>query len=501
MESSQISIGADLLDTMQGMESDHSGESLTPTSRSSKDSFRDAEDQEDGENDMDSEENVPYDEENGRDANGIVDGIVDEDSCEERESIASPVFTQSVILNKVPRFAVLTVSQPQKASDGSSSYISYLVTSQQFPGEKPERVRRRYSDFAKLYDGLCAEYPTCAIPPLPDRWRIEYIAGDRFGPEFTTKRAASLQRFLFRVSQHPYLRKSRSFLAFLSTQGGPKQAPHPASNGSADASVESPALSTALDHISEVLMNAFTKAKNQSKEMTDAKERAGRYEQNIATLDKAVVWASKTQGELALDFNNVYKQARKLAELEPQSGPEFDKLAETAKSLARATQQLRVGVDSQFACALRDMSHYVQALKGMLKQREQRQIDYEALVEYLKRSEHELVAAEHGQSPAPALSTSFFRSKMNELRGVDKEQARQQRITKLKNRISMFKEESHRAKQVSDDYEELAKREVRIFDQTEAIELQQSLAGLSNSYIDFYQTILRDFRELEASLD
>ena len=65
----------------------------------------------------------------------------------------------------------------------------------------------------------------------------------------------------------------------------------------------------------------------------------------------------------------------------------------------------------------------------------------------------------------------------------------------------MFKEESHRAKQVSDDYEELAKREVRIFDQTEAIELQQSLAGLSNSYIDFYQTILRDFRELEASLD
>lgn len=406
-------------------------------------------------------------------------------------------FSQSVILNQVPRFEKLTVNQPQKVSDGSSSYISYLVTSQQYPEETPERVRRRFSDFAKLYDKLHTEFVASAVPPLPDRWRLEYIAGDRFSAEFTTKRSASLERFLFRVSQHPSLRRSRCFAQFLSSNGGgPDTSSESRNRATVQPSQESAAI-VALDHLGETLMNAFAKAKHQSKEMIDARERAERYEQNIATIDKAVVRTSKTQSDLALDFEDMHHQALKLAKLEPESGPELEKLAQTAQGLMLATVQLRQGIDSHFGCALRDMSHYVQALKGMLKQREQRQIDYEALIEYLKRSEHELVAAEHGQY-APTFSSSFLRTKLNELRGVDKEHSRQQRITKLKGRITEFREESTKAKQVSDDYEELAKREVRVFDQTEAIELQQSLAGLSDSYIEFYETVLRDCQALEA---
>lgn len=409
-----------------------------------------------------------------------------------------------MILNRVPRYEKLTVSQPQKVSDGSSSYISYLVTSQQYPEESPERVRRRFSDFAKLYDKLHTEFAASAVPPLPDRLRLEYIAGDRFSAEFTTKRSASLERFLFRVSQHPSLRRSRAFAHFLSSSRG---GPDTSSEGrnyrtilhGAQPSQESAAI-VALDHLGETLMNAFAKAKHQSKEMIDARERAERYEQNIATIDKAVVRTSKTQSDLALDFEEMHYQALKLAKLEPECGSELEKLAQTAQGLKSATAKLRQGIDSHFGCALRDMSHYVQALKGMLKQREQRQIDYEALIEYLKRSEHELVAAEHGQN-VPTFSSSFLRTKLNELRGVDKEHSRQQRIAKLKGRITEFREESSKAKQVSNDYEELVKREVRIFDQTEAIELQQSLAGLSDSYIEFYETVLRDCLALEADFD
>lgn len=439
---------------------------------------------------------------------------------------------QSVVLSKVPRYAKLTVTEPQKISDGSSSYISYLVTSQVYEDERPDRVRRRFSEFSRLYDNLCAEFPACAIPPLPDRWRLEYIAGDRFSNEFTTKRAASLQRFLFCVSQHPDLRKSRYFKLFLSVGGAvinghsagaqsqnngvsSQQAlasssrllspgPGPNKNGILDndlgdaraANGES-ATMVALDHISDALMNAFAKAKHQSKDMIDARERADRYEQNINTIDKAVVRTAKGQAELATDFKEMNHYAKKLAMLDPDSASEFNALASTANVLASASNDLRLGVDSHFACALRDMSHYVQALKGMFKQREQRQIDYEALVEYQKRSEHELVAAEHGQ-PAPTFSSSFLRTKMNELRGVDKEQLRQQRISKLKTKISEFKKESAKAKDVSDAFEQLAKREVRVFDQTEAIELQQSLTGLSDSYIEYYSTVLKECRELEA---
>lgn len=476
----------------------------------------------------------------GKDSSQGVEDDVDQDKKKSKqpgkeEQAPRPTsydMAQSVVLSKVPRYAKLTVSEPQKISDGSSSYVSYLVTSQVYEDERPDRVRRRFSEFARLYDNLSTEFPACAIPPLPDRWRLEYIAGDRFSNEFTTKRAASLERFLFRVSQHPDLRKSRYFKLFLSVGGavlnghgaaaqsngngassqqalasssrllspGPGQHKNGALGGDlgdARAANGESATMVALDHISDALMNAFAKAKHQSKDMIDARERADRYEQNITTIDKAVVRTAKGQAELATDFEEMNHYAKKLAKLDPESASEFNALASTASVLANASNDLRLGVDSHFACALRDMSHYVQALKGMFKQREQRQIDYEALVEYQKRSEHELVAAEHGQ-PAPTFSSSFLRTKMNELRGVDKEQIRQQRISKLKTKISEFKKESAKAKDVSDAFEQLAKREVRVFDQTEAIELQQSLAGLSDSYIDYYSTVLKECRELEA---
>ncbi|GMM50431.1 Snx4 protein [Starmerella bacillaris] len=404
------------------------------------------------------------------------------------------------IISQHPRYTILTVTEPQKVSDGSSAHISYLVSSQDTHDDRPEKVRRRFNEFVLLHNALAQEYPSCVIPPIPDKSRLEYIAGDRFSPEFTNKRAVALERFLFRVSQHDELRKSRAFNQFLNPSSGSKS-----TVVSKDSIVEAPRHSQSLptstfDHISDSLMNAFAKARHQSKEMIYARERAERYEHNIGTIDKAVQRVSKTQSDLVPDLESMSKYASKLAKIDPENAEEFNTLSLACHVLAETNGSLRRDVDYNFGGSLRDMAHYVQALKSMLKHREQRQIDYEVLVEYLKRAEHELVGVEHGSEPS-GFSSSFLKSKINELRGVDKQQTRQARITKLKARIDEFKNESTYAKQLSDQLEILARREVRIFEQTEAIELQQTLGGLADSYISYYSDILQKFSELEASLE
>lgn len=379
----------------------------------------------------------------------------------------------------------IRVGSPQKVTEGASAFVAYLVTSER-PGQDAEHVRRRFSDFVKLYDQLVAEYPGCAVPPLPDHSRLEYIAGDRFSEEFTSRRAVSLQRFLFRLTQHPELSRSRALAAFLTPRDllGPRK---PALRLNADSSV--------IDALSDTLLNVFAKVQHQSKEMIEAKDKADRLEHNIGTIDRAFARMTRHQADLVHDLSDVHRQASRLAGLEPGVAREFNQLAKAAKAIASATATLHTAMDATFAGALRDITHYVQAIKQLLKQREQRQIDFEALSDYLARTQNDLAAAQAG-----AGSTSFLRTKVNDLRGVDNEQARQSRLERLNSRVDTLTAEVTRAERISQQFEEVAKREVAIFEATEALELKACLGAIADSNISYYAKVLEECRAIEAEL-
>ncbi|KAA8575316.1 hypothetical protein EYC84_004490 [Monilinia fructicola] len=116
------------------------------------------------------------------------------------------------------------VGSPIKENDGTKdAFVSYLVTTHTtFPTfQKPTTtVRRRFTDFVFLYNTLCREYPACAVPPLPDKHKMEYVRGDRFGTDFTQRRANSLARFLTRLTLHPVLRRSALLIIFWKVRTG-----------------------------------------------------------------------------------------------------------------------------------------------------------------------------------------------------------------------------------------------------------------------------------------
>lgn len=128
---------------------------------------------------------------------------------------------------KPPYWFEIIVSDPQKRTGdpgSSSGYVSYQISTKtnntSFYDNRgdPESiivVHRRYSDLLLLHDILLNRFPTCIIPPLPDKKVFQYIAGDRFSQRFTQKRCHSLQNFLRRVSLHPDLSQSKVFKTFL----------------------------------------------------------------------------------------------------------------------------------------------------------------------------------------------------------------------------------------------------------------------------------------------
>ena len=76
--------------------------------------------------------------------------------------------------NPPPSIKVV-VSQPQKHGDGSTAFISYLVSTRTAIESytAPEMsCRRRFQDFVWLHRAVNEEFPAVVLPPLPGKHRM-----------------------------------------------------------------------------------------------------------------------------------------------------------------------------------------------------------------------------------------------------------------------------------------------------------------------------------------
>lgn len=102
---------------------------------------------------------------------------------------------------------------PRETPLNKSAFFRYKITTESSRAEFSGLFiveRRRYSDFAWLNSTLSNEYPGTILPPLPEKQTI-----GRFSSEFIESRRRALERYLQRISRHPDLSNSSTFLTFL----------------------------------------------------------------------------------------------------------------------------------------------------------------------------------------------------------------------------------------------------------------------------------------------
>eukprot|EP00833_Pecoramyces_ruminatium_P012617 jgi/Orpsp1_1/1186649/evm.model.d7180000052244.1 len=66
----------------------------------------------------------------------------------------------------------IEICDPQKESDGSNFFTTYLIKSKttlEIYKQKDNQVRHRFNDFINLNQALISAYPSCIIPPLPEK--------------------------------------------------------------------------------------------------------------------------------------------------------------------------------------------------------------------------------------------------------------------------------------------------------------------------------------------
>ncbi|OAA63756.1 vacuolar targeting protein [Niveomyces insectorum RCEF 264] len=319
-----------------------------------------------------------------------------------------------------PEILRCRVSSPLTENEGGSNpFTSYLITTNStFPTfQKPTvSVRRRFTDFLYLYNSLFKDYPACAVPPIPDKQRMVRVTGDRFGPDFTNRRAYSLQRFLTRCALHPVLRRAPLLHSFLEsgewnatmrshalrTAGGDSvggygssgtgndygntQSGSSASTGGGGGGGGGGVAGSMFDAFADSFINVFTKVHRLDRRFVEVREKSDRLDEDLGHVEKVVARVVRREADLEADLKDLAEQFQKLLTLEPGVADAVRAFAASVEDTAAGLRGLRDITDQDYLGSLRDMMAYSGSLKNLLKAREQKQLDYEQLTEYLNKS-------------------------------------------------------------------------------------------------------------------
>ena len=323
---------------------------------------------------------------------------------------------------------------------------------------------------------------------------MAYVRGDRFSTEFTQRRAWSLHRFIKRCTMHPVLRRAPILLLFLETSDWNAQMrnrPQRANTGSETSSNATPA--GFLDSVADTMLNAFSKVHKPDKRFLEVTERANKLDEDLNHVEKIVSRVSRREGDLEADYGDLAQNMRKLTPLEPAIEAPLQTFAGCVEETARGWKGIKDHTDQNYLGSLRDMGAYINSVKSLLKTREQKQLDFEGLTDYLQKatSERDILASSNPYAQGSPLNpANFIRNKVEDIRGVDHETARRDRARKLELKIEELNREVESAKSTSEMFDEQVVREVHDFERIKGLEFRDSLGALASQHMNFYQSVI-----------
>ncbi|CAO3590858.1 unnamed protein product [Absidia cylindrospora] len=389
----------------------------------------------------------------------------------------------------------IKVTDPRKENDGQQGiFVSYAIVS------KNATVRRRFQDFVWLFNVLYTNYPACIVPPLPDKHRLEYVKGDRFGTDFVEKRRVSMERFLQRITRHPILHRASFFTTFLESSDFNDASERALREGQ----------ETMIDTIGDSLLNAFVKIRKPEQQFVDMRERVDRLEDNFNTLEKTLTRTNKRTDDLSHDYKELAVSIQGLAQLETTFQPHLDVFAQATLAYA-GNMTIMTTFDTDWLSEIHDYMSYHNSMKDVLKLRDQKQLDFEELTDYLQSTLKEREKAMYpsrsdtggigGGGGGGGGFTGYLASKLNEVRGADAEKIRRERILRLDDRIRELQEAVEQTHEVSDAFSDQVKKESEFFVRNNAIEMHGALQNYTNAKVDFYQKGVDTWRHVVETLE
>ncbi|RDX51035.1 hypothetical protein OH76DRAFT_1436058 [Lentinus brumalis] len=401
-------------------------------------------------------------------------------------------------------YLITSVKDPVKElAETKDAYVSYLVSAKTnlpiFSTPNPS-ARRRFQDFVFLRTHLAKDFPACVVPPLPDKHRLEYVTGDRFSPEFMERRRSDLHRFLQRLSRHPTLQRSTLLRAFFeSTEWHVIMHQHVAHPPVPEQS------SGVIDSISDTLLNAFSKVRKPDERFLAMREHVDKFEEGISLSERLFTRVRNRTNDgnpepgedLTGDYHDLAVAVQGLGFLESGITDPLNHFSNTLLEFSALLRHTTQVTTDPFLVHLHALLQYSHANRAVLKLRDQKQMDFEELSEYLSQVTAErdrLAAVISGRAGSTGLGLSaYLRDRVDALRGADDDRTRVERMRKLDGKIKELQDAVQTAHETSDAFSDETLREQKIFQMAKEAEVKEVLGNYADGQIEFYKAAMEEW--------
>ncbi|KAF8665271.1 hypothetical protein AX16_000292 [Volvariella volvacea WC 439] len=414
-----------------------------------------------------------------------------------------PGFKQSVVDEpelqgpKWEGYLIASVKDPVKElAETKDAYVSYLVcaeTNLPIYSSPNSSARRRFQDFVFLRDHLVKNFPACVVPALPDKHRLEYITGDRFSPEFMEKRRLELQRFLQRLARHPTLQRATLLRAFFeSTEWHVIMHQHVA-----HPPIPPESSSGIIDNISDTLLNAFSRVRKPDERFLAMREEVDKFEEGLVLTERLYSRIRSRTSDLTGDYHDLAVAIQGLGFLESGITEPLKSFSNTLMEFSALLRHTTSNTTDPFLLHLHSLLTYSHANRAVLKLRDQKQLDFEELSDYLsgvttERDRLSAVISGHAGSTGLGIG-AYLKDKMDALRGLDDDRSRVEKMRKLDAKIKELQDAVTNAHETSDNFSDETLKEQIIFHHAKAAEMKEMLGSLADGQIEFYKAAMEEW--------
>ncbi|KAF8167665.1 lipid binding protein [Crassisporium funariophilum] len=404
-------------------------------------------------------------------------------------------------------YLITSVRDPVKElAETKDAYVSYLVSAKTnlpiFSTPNPTS-RRRFQDFVFLRDYLVRDFPACVVPALPDKHRLEYITGDRFSPEFMERRRLELHRFLQRLARHSTLQRSTLVRAFFeSTEWHVhmhQHVAHPPGNEHAQG---------IIDNISDTLLNAFARVRKPDERFLTMRENVDKFEEGIVLAERLFgrVRSRTSDGnpesgeDLTADYHDLAVAVQGLGFLESGITDPLNHFSNTLLEFSALLRHTTQTTTDPLLIHLNSLLQYSHANRAVLKLRDQKQLDFEELSDYLSGVTAErdrLAAVISGHAGSTGLGIgAYLKDRVDAIRGADDDRSRVEKMRKLDVKIKELQDAVTTAHETSDAFSDETLREQAVFQFSKEAEMKEMLGNVADGQIEFYKAAMEEWERI-----
>lgn len=260
---------------------------------------------------------------------------------------------------------------------------------------------------------------------------------------------------------------------------------------------------SAIDRFQDWSINFLKAPHKADKRFIAVKEKADKFEEDLLNVEKGVAKVVRREGDLESDYQDLAVQMQKLVNLEPGIGSALTSFSASVEATSAATRELKNATDQDYMESLRDMASYTSSVKSLLKERNQKQLDFEALTEYLQKAttDRDTLASERGPPSLTSSPARFVQSKLEDVRGVDHEQSRRDRLRRSEMKIEDLNRAVDEAKNTSEAFDDQVIKESAEFERIKAVEFKDTLGGLADAEMQFWKTVIGTWEEFMKQME